>query len=126
MFGLFNLFGRSRELEALDLALREAGPHPRTVPEAVKLTALRLLRDGGGAADAATARREAAELLAFCMLGRSQFVASNSLAAADSAEARLERAVAAGDGRDARLVLLAAHAGLLHPEIAERVEVESR
>ncbi len=48
MLGLFGLFGRAAELERLDLALRAAGLHPRAIPDAVKLTTVKLLKEGHG------------------------------------------------------------------------------
>ena len=127
MFGLFQLFGRSRELKALDHALREAGVHPGTVPEAVKLTVLRLLKqeESAGAGVSEAAFEDAAQLLGYCMLGHDQFVASNSVRAAKSAEHRLEAAIAAGDSLDARIVLLALHSGVIVSEVADRFEVET-
>ncbi len=50
MLGLFGIFGRSHELQRLDQALRGVGLNPRLVPEAVKLTTLKLL----GASPSAT------------------------------------------------------------------------
>lgn len=127
MLGLFNLFGRSDDLKALDQALRDAGVHPRTVPEAVKLTAVRLLKEAQGAAtripDAAHA--EAAQLLCYCILGPEQFVASNSPSAAERIEDRLDAAIAAGDSLDAQLVLLALHSGVIASEVADRFDVET-
>lgn len=124
MLRLFSLFGRSAELTALDDALRAAGVHPILVPEAVKLTVVRLLRRMG-TADAG-GRAVAAELLAFCLLGRSGFVEANGARAADVAERRVEDAIAAGDSLDAKLILLALHAGLVAPDIADRFEIEDR
>ncbi len=43
MLGLFGIFGRSYELQRLDQAQRGVGLNPRLVPEAVKLTTLKLL-----------------------------------------------------------------------------------
>lgn len=127
MLGLFNLFGRSDALKALDQALREAGVHPRTVPEAVKLTAVRLLKEAQGGSERVpdAAYAEAAQLLAYCILGPDQFVASNSLGEAESVEHRLETAIALGTGLDARLILLALHSGLIVAEIADRFDVET-
>jgi len=127
MLGLFNLFGRSDDLKALDQALREAGVHPQTVPEAVKLTAVRLLKaaPGAGARIPDTAYAEAAQLLGYCMLGREQFVASNSMREAERVEDRLEAAIAAGDSLDARLILLALHSGVIVSEVADRFDVET-
>ena len=125
MLGFFNIFGRSPDLKALDQALRDAGLHPRTVPEAVKLTAIRLLRErtGGGIPEAAF--EDAGQLLGFCILGSDQFIASNSIQSADRVESRLERAIAFGDGLDAKLLLLALHAGVIVAEVADRFEVET-
>jgi len=127
MFGLFNLFGRSAELKALDQALRDAGLHPQIVPEPVKLTTVRLLKaqPGAGSSLSQTAYDEGARLLGYCMLGRDQFIASNSMAAAEQAEERLEIAISEGDSLDARLVLLALHSGVIVAEIAERFDVET-
>lgn len=126
MFGLFNLFGRAPELKALDHALREAGLHPQTVPEAVKLTTVRLLKEANAEATLSDAAYgEAAQLLGYCMLGRDQFIASNSVRAAGCAEHRLGRAIAAGDSLDAKLVLLAFHSGVIVSEIADRFDVET-
>ena len=58
---MFGIFGRSHELKRLDRAVRAVGLHPILVPEAVKLTTVRFLKDD--AYDAA------AEMLAYCMLG---------------------------------------------------------
>jgi len=128
MFRLFNLFGRSAALNTLDMALRESGVHPVLVPEAVKLTVLRLHKQeaASGARAAEAAYGKAAELFAYCMLGREHFIESNSVFAADRAEGRVEAAIASGDSLDAQIILLALHAGLLAPEIADRFDVEDR
>lgn len=128
MLGLFNFFGRSEGLKALDLAVREFDVHPNIVPEAVKLSALRLMQK---ASDVDYVLRDAdyekaAELLCYSILGPDQFVASNTLDAANRAEQRLERAIAAGDSMDARLILLAVHSGIIHPTLADEVGSEER
>ena len=127
MLGLFHFFGRSPDLKALDRALGEAGLHPRSVPEAVKLTTVRLLKEDAsvGARPSEAAYHDAAQLLGFCMLGRDQFIASNSVDAAERAENRLDAAIAAGDNLHAKLVLLALHSGLIVPEVADRFDVEA-
>jgi hypothetical protein len=128
MFGLLNLFGRSAALKALEHALREAGLHPLVVAEPVKITIVRLKKEkavaGAGCREATYA--EAAQLLAYCMLGRDRFIVCNSVHQADRVEHRLEAAIAAGDSPDAKLILLAHHSGVLAREIAERLEVEDR
>ncbi len=126
MLRLFNLFGRSAAMNALDDALRTSGVHPLLVPDAVKLTVLRLNKDdpvaGARARDADCTA--SARLLAYCMLGRDPFSESVGVAAADHADDRLEAALDAGDSLDARIILLARHSGLIAPEIADRIEVE--
>ena len=124
MLGLFNFFGRSDSLKALDQAFRDFDVHPRLVPEAVKLATVKLMQK---ASDAGYTLRDAdyekaAELLSFTILGPNQFVASNSLDAADRAEQRVEEALDAGDSIDAKLILLAMHSGIIHPSVAEMVE----
>ena len=126
MLGLFNIFGRADSLKALDQALREFDVHPRTVPEAVKLTTIRLMKK---ASDAAYVLRDAdykkaAELLSYSILGPDQFVASNSLTGAKLTEKRLEEAISAGDSLDAELVLLVLHSGIIHSTIADQFDVE--
>lgn len=124
MLRFFNLFGQSAALNALDDALRASGVHPILMPDAVKLTVTRLVRQDVGrtAMSLDASYGEAAELLGYCMLGHAAFVESNSASAADRAERRLETAIAAGDSRDAKLILLVLHAGLVAPEIADRVD----
>lgn len=113
-------------MNALDDALRSSGVHPLLVPDAVKLTLLRLNKDnpeasaGGGDADCTASAR----LLAYCMLGRDPFIESVGAADADRADDRLEAALEAGDTLDARIILLALHSGLIAPEIVDRIEVE--
>lgn len=126
MFGLFNLFGRSPAFRALDRALREAGVHPALVPEAVKLTILKLQKNEAGtvASLAEDGCVEAARLFAYCMLGREQFIAANSVSEAEGIERRVEAAIAAGDSLDAQLILLAVHSGLIDADIADRIDVE--
>lgn len=126
MLGLFGFFGRAEGLKALDQALREFDLHPRLVPEAVKLTTIRLLQKASEAgyvlADADY--KKAAELLSYSILGPDQFTASNSLDAAENTARRTEAAIAAGDTLDAELILLAVHAGVIHPTVADQFEIE--
>lgn len=127
MLGLFNFFGRSDSLKAFDQALREFDVHPQIVPEAVKLTAIGLMQKASKAGyvlrDADY--EKAAELLSYSILGPDQFVACNTLEAADLAEERLDEAIAAGDSIDAKLVLLAVHSGIIHPSLADQLDSEA-
>lgn len=127
MLGLLDIFGRAESLKSLDLALREFDVHPRIVPEAVKLATVRLLKNASGADSERpdVAYTSAAELLSYCLLGPDQFVASNTLNAAKRAEHRLEKAIAAGNGLDVDLILLALHSGVIHTKIADRFDVET-
>src|SRR5579864_576509 len=104
--GLFGVFGRSEDLRALDQALRSAGLHPALVPDAVKLTALKVLKDVRGEEPSPENYRETAALLAYSVLGREVFEAANGALAVSMAEHRVETAFEAGEGFDASLMLL--------------------
>lgn len=121
MFGLFSLFGRTT---ALDGTLRDVGIHPLLVPDAVKITIIRMQKRQGEGPQADAFYRDAAELLGYCMLGQHFFVESNSAFAADRVEERIEAAVEDGTSVDAQLILLALHAGLMTEEVAERFDLE--
>ena len=121
--GIFSMFGRSRELQQFDRELRDAGLHPALVPEPVKLTALMLLREIGPVNEAASAR--ASLLLAYCILGRSDFDAVNDTTLVNAVEARIAVALGTKDGLDARLVLLAMHSGVIDPSVVEHFGLKS-
>ncbi|MBB4284722.1 hypothetical protein [Roseospira goensis] len=119
MFGLFGLFGKAREIQALDDAVRAEGLHPRLVPDAVKMTVVRLVR-AEGLSDTAPA----APLLAHCMLGPEDHAAATDAARAAGAAERLAAAIEAGDSLDARLVLLTMEAGVIHPDVVTAYGLE--
>jgi hypothetical protein len=126
MLGFLDMFGPSREMQRLDQAVRAVGLHPRLVPQAVKLTILNLLKEANnGASPAPRAYYAAAEMLGFCMLGPTGFTEANDLHLTEATEARLEAAIEAGDGVDARLVLLALHAGIIQAQVVERYQIEA-
>ncbi len=126
MLGFLGMFGRSRELQRLDQAVRAVGLHPRLVPEAVKLTILRLLKEAdSGASPAPRAYDAAAEMLGYCMLGPQGFTEANDLRLTETTEARVEAALEAGDSLDACLVLLALHAGVIQAQVVERYRLEA-
>ncbi|MEM1277498.1 MAG: hypothetical protein AAGH74_13310 [Pseudomonadota bacterium] len=127
MLGLFNFFGRSDGLKALDQALHAFDLHPRLVPEAVKLATIRLMQKASDADYVLrdTDHQRAAELLSYAILGPEQFAASNTPDAAQTAELRIDEAIAAGDSLDAELILLALHSGVIHPTIANQFEIET-
>lgn len=125
MFGIFGLFGRSREMQLLDDAVRAVGLHPRIVPEAVKLTTLKQLKEARGG-ETLTGGRDlaaAAELLGYCNMGPRAFLENNDIERIDAVEARIAGAIEAGHGLDARLILLTLHAKLTHPSVIERYEL---
>jgi hypothetical protein len=119
MLGLFGIFGRSHELQRLDQALRGVGLNPRLVPEAVKLTTLKLLGEAGAGPDAAS-YAAAAELLGYCVLGAQGFTECNDPSLTEAVEVRLATALEAGDNLDARVVLLTLHASVIQPSVVER------
>ena len=119
--GMFGIFGRSQELQRLDRALRAAGLNPRAVAEPVKLTTLKQLKEANlGRAPDPGACAAAAELIAYCAMGREAFMQSNGADRIQSVEARLADSVETGYGLDARLVLLTLHAGMIHSSVVER------
>lgn len=124
MFRLFDIFGRSAAMRALDGALRASGVHPVLVPDAVKLTMIQLNKKLAGARNQDVAFAEAAQLLAYCMLGHAQFASANSAEDADRADHRLETALEDGDTLDAKLILLALHAGLMVLEVSDRIDLD--
>ena len=58
------------------------------------------------------------------MLGHEQFAASNSAEDADRIDNRVERALDEGDTLDAKLILLALHAGQIAPDVADRIDLD--
>lgn len=124
MFRLFDMLGRSTAMRALDEALRAAGLHPLLVPEPVKLTVIRLSKSPTAPESRKRAFARSAELLAYCTLGHEQFAESAGSESAEDADQRFEAALEDGDSPDAKLILLALHAGLISPEIADRIELE--
>jgi hypothetical protein len=126
MLGFFGIFGRSRELRHLDEALHGVGLHPRTVPEAVKLTTVKLIKESmtGGTSPRPRDYAAAAALLGYCASGRQAFVEGNGENLAAEVEARLTAALDVGDSLDARLVLLALHAGFIQESVVVRYGLE--
>ncbi len=119
MLGLFGIFGRSNEMQRLDQALRSVGLNPRLVPDAVKLTTLKLLGEASGGPDLAS-YAAVAELLGYCVLGAQGFTECNDPSLTEAVEVRLAAALGAGDNLDARVVLLTLHAGVIQPSVVER------
>jgi hypothetical protein len=121
MAGMFGIFGRSQELQQLDQAFRAAGLNPHGVSEAVKLTTLKQVKEASpGRTPDLRAYSAAAELIAYCVLGREAFAQSNDADQTESVEARLVDTLETGYGLEARLVLLTLHAGLIHSSVVER------
>src|SRR3954447_9221843 len=125
-FGLFGIFGRSSDLRQLDQALRALDLHPRLVSEAVKLTAVNLLKDHAiGDEPAPQAYPAAAEILAYCMLGRETFIHANGEDLTALIERRIDAAVASGNSLDAQLVLLTLHARVVQPSVVQQYGLET-
>lgn len=124
--GLFGIFGRSADLRQLDQALRSVDVHPRLVPEAVKLTAVALLKDHAiGPEPAPQAYRAAAEVLGYCMVGADAFAGANDMALLEAVERRIESALEQPDSLDAQLVLLTLHAKVIQPSVVHQFALES-
>lgn len=121
MFGFLGTnFGRSGEIRRLDTALHAVDVHPRLVQDAMKLAAVRLIKEeaaGRPLADTAFAR--VAELIGYLVIGAHGFAGANGEVLARNVEERIARAVEAGDGPDARIVLLVLQAGFAQPSVIE-------
>lgn len=124
--GFMGLFGRSWPLRAFDKNLRAFDLHPKLVPEAIKLAAMRLLMESkGGREPSDDENRDAAALLAYCMLGEEIFSAVNGPEISASIEARIDAALVDGDTTDAKLILLALHANVIQAGVLERYGLEA-
>jgi len=118
--GFFNRFGRSAELREFDTALRSVDLHPNLVPEAVKLTAVGLLREHApDGKPELPFYRAAAEILAYCMIGGDAFAGATDATLSSKVEQRIEAAVQSGTSLDAKLVLLALHAQVIQPSVVD-------
>lgn len=123
--GFFGIFGRSAALRAFDTDLRAVDLHPKLVPEAVKLTAVRTLMDqADGREPSAEANRAAVEIIAYCMIGAEAFAGVNGVPLAEAVEQRIDRALAHGVSLDAKLVLLTLHAKVIQPSVVEHFGLE--
>ena len=121
MLGLFSIFGRSQDQQLLDQALRNAGLHPRLLPDAVKITTIRLMKSAAGSGKVTDAQRAAAaELLAYGTLGPEDFAQAADAGRMAAVEERLEAAIETGDSLDAQLILLLMHAGQLDETVTAR------
>jgi hypothetical protein len=125
-FGLFGIFGRSHDLRQFDNALRSVDVHPKLVPEAVKLTAVNLLKDHAiGDEPAPQAYRAAAEIVGYCMIGADAFAGANDESLTLQVERRIEAALESGSNLDAQLVLLTLHAKVIQPSVVQHYGLES-
>ena len=124
--GLFGRFGRSAQLREFDNALRSVDLHPNLVPEAIKLTVVKLLMEHAPAEEPTLqAYRAAAEIIAYCMIGAQSFAGANDPGLAAQVEHRIEAALSSSASLDAKLVLLTLHAKVIQPSVVEAFELES-
>lgn len=120
------LFGRSHDLRQFDQALRSVDVHPALVPEAVKLTAVNLIKDRAASDDPEPqSYRAAAEIMGYCMIGATGFTGANGEELARAVERRIEMALESSGGLDAQLVLLTLHAGVIQPSVVHDYGLES-
>jgi|SRR5262245_14549006 len=124
--GFMGIFGRSYDLRQFDQALRSVDLHPRLVPEAVKLTAVNLLKDNATDDDPTPAAyRRAAEIIGYCMIGANAFAGANGEELTHAVECRIDTALESDASLDAQLVLLTLHAKVIQPSVVERYGLES-
>jgi hypothetical protein len=123
--GFFGRFGRSPALREFDTALRSVDLHPNLVPEAVKLTAVRMLQDHTGRDDPGVyAFRTTAEIIAYCMIGAEAFAGANGPRLATEVEGRIDTALDHEASLDAKLVLLTLHARVIQPSVVDQFRLE--
>ena len=123
--GFFGMFGRSADLRQLDDALRAVDVHQRLVPEAVKLAAVRFLKEAYGPEPHSEAYRRAADLIGYCVIGANAFAGANGEEPTSAVEARIEAALSLGDTLDSQLILLAMHARIIQPSVVDSFGLES-
>jgi hypothetical protein len=125
-FGLFGIFGRSYDLRQFDQSLRALDVHPALVPEAVKLTAVNLLKDHADDDEPTPqAYKAAAEIIGYCMIGAEGFGDANTDDLAAQVERRIEAALDYTGTLDAQLVLLALHSKIIQPSVVSMFGLES-
>ncbi|MBO6902740.1 MAG: hypothetical protein JJ864_15465 [Rhizobiaceae bacterium] len=123
--GFLGIFGRSGDLRQLDAAFHAADLHPARVPEPAKLTIVNLMKDHFGETEPpAESYGLVAAFFAYCLSGPEAFERANGPEARKLIEARVEAALAEGDGPDAQLVLLSVHANLIHPDVLSRYDID--
>lgn len=123
--GLFGMFGRSSDLRQLDDAFRALDVHPRMVPEPVKLTISKLLKEDAGGTPGPDAYRRAAEIVGYCTIGPNGFAGANGEEATNRIEQRIELALKAETSLDAQLILLTLHAKLIQPSVVDAYDLDS-
>ncbi len=125
ILSVFGIRGRAKEVYRLDGAMRAFGLEPKGVPDSVKLTVLRLLKDaeGGAIADIDVSCERVAPVLAYCVLGRDDFDEVNGSEATAAAEARLRHAIDSGESLDARVAMLTLLANVVEPGVVERFDL---
>lgn len=122
---VFGIRGRSKEVHRLDDAMRAVGLVPKLMPDSVKLTVLKLLKEaeGGVLADVDASCARAAPMLAYCVLGSEEFSEANGPDATSAIEARLHHAIEIGESLDARIAMLTLLAKVTQPEVIERFDL---
>ncbi|MGD9739085.1 MAG: hypothetical protein AB7O56_12465 [Bauldia sp.] len=123
--GLFAMFGRSSDLRQLDEAFRSVDVHPRMIPEAVKLTIAKLLKEDSDGAPTPDQYRRAAEIVGYCTIGPNGFAGANGEELMNRVEQRIEIALGAETSLDAQLILLTLHAKLIQPSVVDMFDLES-
>lgn len=119
-FGFLGRFGRSADLRAFDEGLRASDVHPAQMVDGVKLAAVRLVQKHDRSDSLPDhAYQDAASLVAFCIQGEGRMTELFGHETAQALAQRVENAAERPDSLDAELVLLALHAGLVSPVVAE-------
>jgi hypothetical protein len=119
-FGFLGRFGRSGDLRAFDEGLRLSDVHPAQLVDGVKLAAVRAVQKHDPSESLPDqAYQDAASLVAFCVQGEARMTELLGEETAQDLAWRVENAAERPDSLDAELVLLALHAGLVAPAVAD-------
>lgn len=126
ILSVFGIRGRPKQVHKLEDAMNALGLHPKRVPDAVKLAALKLFKEaeGGKMADVDASCARAAPLLVYCMLGSEDFAKTNGPHETEQVEARIRFAIENGESLDAHLAMLTLLANVIHPNVKEKYDLQ--
>ena len=126
IFGVFGIRGRSKEVFRFEDALRGLGLKPEVVSHALKLAAIKLMKE---AKERNTFSLEAdcskaAPIICYSILGPEAYMRANGAEALEAAEKRLISAIKLGESLDARLAMLTLLSKAIHPDVIKKFDLK--